>query len=87
LVIKKIYNFGKRTGYLSKIRSVHQEILHKRIDTGKYVLYRFGVIVFIFNAFRGVFSLAQANEKNHFILDFHWCRSVLVVSFYFVSII
>ena len=82
---KQSVNFGKATIYLSKIRSFHQKVLYQRIDTGKYFLYRFRIIVFSFDTFYRIFSLAQANGKNAFILDFCWGRSVFVVSFYFVS--
>ena len=83
--IKSCVNFGTIKSNLSKAGTFHQEVLHQRIDSGNDFLRRSGIAVFSFDTFYRIFSLAQANGKNAFILDFCWGRSVFVVSFYFVS--
>jgi hypothetical protein len=80
VVIKKSkYKFWKTAIYLSKL-DFHQKVLYQRIDSN-YFLYRFRIVVFSIYAFCRIFSLAQTNGKNHFILDFRWSRSLFVVRF------
>lgn len=66
-------NFGTIEFHISKAGTFHQEVLHQRTDSGNDFLRRTGIVVFLVYAFCGIFSLAQANGKNRFVLDFY-CR-------------
>ncbi len=65
--------FGTIEYHISKAGTFHQEVLHQRTDSRNNFLHRSGIVVFLVHAFRGIFSLAEANGKNAFVLDFHWC--------------
>jgi len=82
---KQRINFGTVKFHLSKAGTFHQEVLHQRIDSRNYFLHRFGIVVFLVHAFRGIFSLAQANGKNGLVLDFYWRGNFPFVAIYFIS--
>ena len=83
--IKSCVNFGTIKSNLSKAGTFHQEVLHQRIDSGNDFLRRSGIAVFLVHTFCGIFSLAQANGTNRFVLDFYWCGNFSPVPIYFVS--
>ena len=78
-------NFGTVKFHLSKAGTFHQEVLHQRTDSGNDFLHRFGFVVFLVHPFCGILSLAQANGKNDFVLDFCLRRSFPFVPIYFIS--
>lgn len=77
-------NFETIEFHISKAGTFHQEVLHQRTDSGNDFLRRTGITVFLVHTFCGIFSLAQANGTNRFVLDFYWCGSFSLVPIYFV---
>jgi len=77
--------FGTIEYHISKAGTFHQEVLRQRTDSGNDFLHRSRFAVFFVHPFCGIFSLAQANGKNRFILDFHSCGNFPLVPIYFVS--
>lgn len=77
--------FGTIKIHISQARTFYQEVLHQRTDSGNDFLHRFGIVVFLVHTFCGIFSLAQANGTNRFVLDIYSGGNFSYVPIYFVS--
>jgi hypothetical protein len=68
-----LVNYGWIQKHSGKITSIYTQILHKRIDKRKYLVFFFRVPISFLYFVLGVFLMAKADGKNFFILVFYFC--------------